>query len=195
MRYCVLVVALVVVLAVAGALPRVSAGVSNTGLLLQPIPPGTIIVEKQTLPDGAPDMFGFFGDGSGTIDDGGQITVGALIPGTYTASEAAACGWDLTSIVCDDGNSGGDVNTRTATFVVEAGETVKCTFANTHTGLCACSLMPSGTAEDLRGVWGSAPEDVFAVGLEGTILHFGGPAYAVYLPGSNGSFQEGCGRP
>jgi hypothetical protein len=93
--------------------------------------PATIIVEKQTNPDGAPDNFGFSGDAAGHIKDGEQIVVGNLLPGTYTARETASRVWSLTSIVCDDGNSSGDVNTRTATFQLEAGETVKCTFTNT----------------------------------------------------------------
>jgi hypothetical protein len=94
--------------------------------------PGTIIVEKQTDPDGAPDSFTFSGDAAGTISDGGQIVVGSLTPGTYTSQETVPSGWDLTSIVCDDDNSSGDVNTGTATFQLEAGETVKCTFTNTR---------------------------------------------------------------
>jgi hypothetical protein len=90
----------------------------------------TIIVEKQTDPDGAPDSFTFSGDATGTISDGQQIVVSGLQPGTYTSQETVPAGWDLTSIVCDDDNSSGDLNTQTATFVLEAGETVKCTFTN-----------------------------------------------------------------
>jgi hypothetical protein len=45
---------------------------------------GTIIVEKQTIPDGATDTFTFTGDASGTITDGQQIVVSGLTPGQYT---------------------------------------------------------------------------------------------------------------
>jgi hypothetical protein len=90
---------------------------------------GTIIVEKQTDPDYAPESFTFTGDAAGTISDGGQIVVSNLVPGTYTSVESAAPG-ELTSIVCDDANSTGDINTRTATFNLEAGETVTCIFYN-----------------------------------------------------------------
>jgi hypothetical protein len=38
--------------------------------------------------------------------------------------------------------------------------------------------MPSPTTADLRAVWGSGPEDVFAVGLDGTILHYDGSAWS-----------------
>jgi uncharacterized repeat protein (TIGR01451 family) len=91
---------------------------------------GTIIVEKQTVPDGAAQQFSFSGDASGSIGDNGQIVVANLLPGTYTSTEAAADGWNLTSIACSDANSTGALGTRTATFTLEAGETVKCTFTN-----------------------------------------------------------------
>ena len=41
-------------------------------------------------------------------------------------------GWALTNITCDDSNSTGDTTTRTATFNLESGETVTCTFTNTR---------------------------------------------------------------
>ena len=102
-------------------------------LLIEESPVGTIIVEKQTDPDGAPDLFTFTGDVAGIISDDGQIIVSGLPPGTYTSQETVPAGWNLTSIVCDDGNSSGDVSTGTATFVLEAGETVMCVFTNTQT--------------------------------------------------------------
>ncbi len=92
---------------------------------------GTIIVEKQTTPDGTPGSFSFSGDVAGSIGDGGQIVVSDLEPGTYTSTEAGAEGWLLTAIDCDDDDSTGNVSNRTATFELDAGETVKCTFTNT----------------------------------------------------------------
>ncbi len=90
----------------------------------------TIIVEKQTSPNGAAGSFSFTGDAAGSIGDGGQIVVSDLAAGTYTSTEAAADGWTLTAITCDDGNSSGSVGTRMATFRLEAGEVVKCSFFN-----------------------------------------------------------------
>jgi Prealbumin-like fold domain len=96
---------------------------------------GTIIVEKQTDPDGAAGSFTFTGDAAGTISDGGQITVSNLAPGTYTSTENDPTpAFDLVSIVCDDSDSTGNVGTRTATFSLQAGETVKCTFTNRKRG-------------------------------------------------------------
>ena len=38
--------------------------------------------------------------------------------------------------------------------------------------------MASGTPNDLRGVWGDSASDVFAVGHDGTIIHYDGSAWA-----------------
>jgi hypothetical protein len=67
---------------------------------------GTIIVEKQTNPDGAAGSFTFTGTAAGTISDNGQIAVANLVPGTYTSTETdPSPNFALTSIVCDDGSS------------------------------------------------------------------------------------------
>lgn len=99
---------------------------------------GAIIVKKVTDPSGATATFGFSGDASGTIGDGGTIVVGNIVPGTYTSTEASKAGWDLTSVSCDDASSAtvssGSVSTRTATFKVDPGETVTCTFTNRERG-------------------------------------------------------------
>jgi photosystem II stability/assembly factor-like uncharacterized protein len=38
--------------------------------------------------------------------------------------------------------------------------------------------MASGTTNNLTGIWGSSPQDVFAVGPKGTILHYDGKAWS-----------------
>jgi len=110
---------------------------------------GTIIVVKQTLPDGDPQTFTFSGKAAGTIGDGQQIVVDNLAPGTYTATEVAPAGWKLTGISCQDptGNSAGSLAYRKATFRVAAGETVKCTFTNTRLGTIVVrkQTVPSGS--------------------------------------------------
>ncbi|MDT4942053.1 MAG: trimeric autotransporter adhesin [Pseudonocardiales bacterium] len=98
---------------------------------------GTIIVKKATVPVGAAGSFGFTGDASGSIGDGGTITVNNLVPGTYTSAETDPTPtFDLTAISCNDSASAnvssGVVGTRTATFKLDPGETVTCTFTNTR---------------------------------------------------------------
>jgi hypothetical protein len=56
-------------------------------------------------------------------------------PGNYSSIENdPSPAFILQSIVCDDSDSTGNVGTRTANFVVAAGETVKCTFTNQQAG-------------------------------------------------------------
>lgn len=116
---------------------------------------GTIIVEKQTTPDGSSQTFTYTGDASGTISDGQQIVVNNLAPGTYTSTESdPGATFALQSIVCDDGSSttasSGDVATRTATFNLDPGETVKCVFSNAlQTGRIVVDkvTLPSGNTQ------------------------------------------------
>ena len=97
---------------------------------------GQVVVEKQTDPDGATQSFTFDpGAGLSPADDF-ELTDGAteefdVDPGTYTVAEEGEAGWSLDTIVCDDANSTGSGDT--ATFNVEAGETVTCTFNNEET--------------------------------------------------------------
>ncbi len=98
---------------------------------------GTIIVEKQMV--GGTGSAQFTGDVAGTIvTNGGEIQTSNILPGTYTSVESAMTGWDLTALSCDDGRSTTpsttDIQTRTATFKVDPGETIVCTFTNTKRG-------------------------------------------------------------
>jgi plastocyanin len=95
---------------------------------------GTIIVKKLTNPSGDPAQFQFTGDASGTIGDGQTIVVSGLAPGTYSSTEQVPSGWKLSSLTCDDSDSTGDTSTATATFQLQAGETVTCTFTDAKTG-------------------------------------------------------------
>jgi hypothetical protein len=95
---------------------------------------GTIIVEKATDPEGSDQSFEFTGDANGFLLDGEQIVVGDLVPDTYTSTEIVPADWDLTAITCDDGSSttpsSGSIDTATATFNLDPGETVTCVFSN-----------------------------------------------------------------
>jgi CSLREA domain-containing protein len=99
---------------------------------------GKIVVKKLTRPAGDPTSFTFSGDAAGSIGDGGTITVSDLAPGTYSSTEAVPAGWDLASISCNDGQStspsGGDLTSQTATFRLDPGETVTCTFSDSKRG-------------------------------------------------------------
>ena len=95
---------------------------------------GRIVVEKQTLPDGYPtDPFTFTGVFTPALNDGESASV-SIFPGTYSLTETQRTFWDLLTIVCDDEDSEGNVETLTATYVVDPGEVVKCTFTNQKQG-------------------------------------------------------------
>ena len=105
-------------------------------------PRAKVEIVKDAQPD-APDDFGFTATSppGGTaiapfsLDDDATATVSNtktlwVTPGTYTVSEDASPGWDLTAIDCDAPSSG-DADTRTATIAVaSAQDAVTCTFVN-----------------------------------------------------------------
>ncbi len=121
-----------------------------------------IIVKKVMV--GGTDSFDFSGMPTGTISESGGTLEATVVPGQYTSTEAAKNGWDLSSISCDDEGSSGTVESRTATFDVQAGQTVTCTFTNTKqaqvivkkvmvggTGSFDFSGTPSGTISQNGG--------------------------------------------
>ena len=86
---------------------------------------GTIVIEKQTDPDGDPTLFDFttsYGPGFSLSD--GMTNTAERTPGTYSVSEIVPPGWEQTSATCDDGSDPSDIN-------LAADETVTCTFVNT----------------------------------------------------------------
>ena len=111
---------------------------------------GTIVIKKETRPADDRSMFAFGGDASGTIGNGGAISVASLPPGDYRSSESVPVGWDLTRIGCDDGHSArpstGELVSATARFRLDPGETVACTFTNTKRGLARVVKTVSGRA-------------------------------------------------
>ena len=95
---------------------------------------GTVIITKDTAPSGGSGFTfteSITGDGF-MLDDGGSETFTNVAPGTYmvTEQDPASSGYSLAEISCEDADSTGDVNTRTATVRVDGGETVRCTFVN-----------------------------------------------------------------
>jgi hypothetical protein len=97
----------------------------------------TVIVEKQTVPDGATASFDFTatipGKASFSLTDG-QSNSTSVVPGVYTATESALVGWSLTDITCSGDTvapNSSDAGS-TATFNAQSGETITCVFTNTR---------------------------------------------------------------
>ncbi len=98
----------------------------------------TIIVEKQTVPDGATGDFDFEASWNGPADgtpdfslaDGEQEIREQLTPGIeYTITELPTDGWVLTGRSC-----GTPVGASAVSVTPSAGETITCTFTNSQRG-------------------------------------------------------------
>jgi len=146
---------------------------------------GTIIIEKQTTPDGVVGSFVFTGDATGAISDNGQIIVNSLVPGTYTAIETDPTpSFNLTDISCDDGSSQTpstfDLGARTATFRLDPGETIKCTFTNTQRGSITVDKVanPTNTGDEFNIVLSGDASDSIP------LQHGENHTFANLLPGN-----------
>jgi len=92
---------------------------------------GTVTIKKLTNPVSTDGPFGFTGTAAGAFNlNGGDTKTVSVAPGSYTAIEGVNADYDLSSISCNDTDSTGDANARTATFNVAAGEDITCTFTN-----------------------------------------------------------------
>ena len=121
---------------------------------------GVIIVEKQAKPDGATQQFTFTGNAAGTIGDNGTIEKKNLKAGTYKSTETLTPGWTLDSIVCvEDGAPDSAGVGATATFHLQAGETITCTFTNYQKGHIWVDKITAPGANDV---------DVFKYTVTGT---------------------------
>jgi hypothetical protein len=116
---------------------------SSSGTMLQQST-GTIVIVKDAVPDD-PQDFKFLGgdlqvapfflddDNDPTLSN--QITFTNVDPGTHFVREDQdPVGWDLTDITCDDNDSVPLLANREVAIVLDAGETVTCTFTNTNVG-------------------------------------------------------------
>jgi hypothetical protein len=117
---------------------------------------GTLIIRKQTLPDGSTQSFGYTTTGAGlspfSLVDGGVQTFTPLVPGgTRTVTETLpVAGWNLTSVICTASGVGTSVSTSGATVsaVIAGNGVVDCTYTNTQNGRIEVEkqTVPDGSA-------------------------------------------------
>ncbi|MCZ7530338.1 MAG: DUF11 domain-containing protein [Acidimicrobiia bacterium] len=102
-----------------------------------------IVTESDANPE-----FGFTGDIEADLQGGEDAGLLVASGQTYTTTEAAKEGWQITDIDCGEGASG-DVETRTATYEPVAGEVITCTFENTQDAeiIVDKSTDPEGSAQ------------------------------------------------
>jgi len=106
---------------------------------------GTLVIASETIPDGAEGEFQFTGVPTGTVSGNGTLVASNLTPGTYSSTERdPAPEFELTAVACDDDNSSGDAQTRTAVFNLDPGETVRCLFTNARPGAVVTPTVTAG---------------------------------------------------
>ncbi len=94
---------------------------------------GNIVVEKLTNPTGSSQSFGFTLTGPSSLDKTFNLTdqqsnsTQVFAGSGYAVSETPVTGWDLTSAVCDQGQTIGSIT-------VAVDQTVTCVFTNTERG-------------------------------------------------------------
>ncbi|MGD9030273.1 MAG: hypothetical protein PVG25_10705, partial [Anaerolineae bacterium] len=107
---------------------------------------GHIVVDKVTDPSGAAQAFQFnpsWGSPFALADSDTPVDSGPLSPGMYSVRETVPPGWELTAVTCTAGTYDN--------IVLDAGETVTCTFTNTR---------QTGSIE-LQKVWEGTPGIAF----------------------------------
>ena len=121
-----------------------------------------IIVEKQTNPNGDPQVFDFttsYGSPF-SLSDGGSNNSGDLDPGTYSVGESVPAGWDLESVVCSD-------RSLPSAISLQAGETVTCVFTNEKDAniIVIKQTTPDGAAQvfDFSASWDGGADPDFSL--------------------------------
>jgi uncharacterized repeat protein (TIGR01451 family) len=117
---------------------------------------GRLVLVKNTV--GADGTFSFSGPISSVPTSGNTGTVGIdVAPGTYPVAETVPAGWTLTSSSCDQGRTLPNV-------VIDAGQTVTCTFNNTKLGKIVVTkqTLPDGSPQQFTfdGSWSGAGTDL-----------------------------------
>lgn len=119
-----------------------------------PPPPGNIVIEVQTNPDGSTTQFAFTSDyGPFTLQDGQSNNSGNLTAGTYNIAVTLAPGATLTSIVCTSADGSTftvDLPNNEVEVQLTSGDTVNCVFNITE--VIPLGICPEGAADNQRTV-------------------------------------------
>lgn len=163
--------------------------------------PSTLIIVKETMPDG-PQDFAFTGTapiGAFTLDDdaGADATFSnsgsfQLPPGAYTVTEGAVPGFTLSGIVCSDADSVGDPLTRSAAVALAEGETVTCTFTNLAPG--TLTIVKDTVPDDPQDFpfTGTAPIGAFTLDDDGATDPTFSSSASFVLPAGSYTVTEGA---
>ena len=149
--------------------------------------PGTIVIQKQTNQSDDTD-FAFTstvpGAGSFTLQEGGTKTFSDVPAGTYTVTELATDGWDLTNIVCTDNDSLPNVATGSVPIIVAAGETVTCTFTNSKQGATTGKIIIKKTTAPETGTDFAFTDNIPGSSNSFSLDHDGSKEFSDIAPGT-----------
>ena len=142
---------------------------------------GQITIIKDTVPNDAQDFSytstGGLSPASFSLDDDADSTLSNtqrftnVLPGTYTVTEGAVTGFDLTGLTCTATGTGtsayGDKTTGVATITLGAGGSVTCTYGNTKRGHIVVDkvTVPSGDPYEFEfaASWDSGDDPDFTL--------------------------------
>jgi plastocyanin len=146
---------------------------------------GSIVIKKETNPDGASGSFSFahnVGSNSDptvttpfSLSDGGSQTFTNVKPGNYTVTESNPTpAFDLESLDCDDDASATPSTTAglVATVKVDPGETVTCTYTNKKRATVTLNKRESG-ALPLTHAWSFEIRTGASTSAAGTVIATG----------------------
>lgn len=153
---------------------------------------GSVTIRQQT--SGSDAVFGFRSATAGlnvaisTVGGVGQSAAIALPAGRYgvTGDDMSGAGYALVGLACNDSNSVGDVASRTASIMLEAGEALICTFTSTNSAAATTALIEDFLSSRAELILGNVPDGQRRIGrLNGSVAGGGsiGSAILGYLPG------------
>lgn len=153
---------------------------------------GSVTIRQET--SGSDAVFGFRSATAGlnvaisTIGGVGQSAAIALPAGSYsvTGDDMSGAGYALVGLACNDSNSVGDVASRTARIVLEAGEALICTFTSRNSAEATTALIEDFLGSRAELILGNVPDGQRRIGrLNGNVSGGGslGSALLGYLPG------------
>ncbi|MCB9137633.1 MAG: right-handed parallel beta-helix repeat-containing protein [Caldilineaceae bacterium] len=130
---------------------------------------GGIAIKNETQPAGLVGPFIFNGALQGSLNHGDSLEKNNLAAGEYQVRETSLpTGFTLSDIRCDDENSSGDPANGTATFNVEPGEFVTCTFINALVGIDVSPIIEvseGGKTDAYNMVLAVAPTAVITIAI------------------------------
>jgi hypothetical protein len=131
-------------------------------------PAGTIIVHKETIPDGATQPFTFRGAVNATLTDGQSAQRTVVAERSYTLTEDPVSGWSLSDLRCTGATDPAPIinlTARSVSLVVHDGATITCTFMNSLlTDLRIDGSFNFTTSQASKG------RDMMAVGVDSGIV-------------------------